>query len=104
MIATLAELTGNRQYYAIRDVGGCFGRPLRPGTLRAGTYPGTFSWDGVNWFGESDTGVPKGPPFPAGIYVLSLTARGFTDYDPDADAGSSMPFQVIATLRILLRD
>jgi hypothetical protein len=58
----------------------------------------------VNWYGESDTGERKGPLFPAGIYTLSLTARGSADYDPDDDAGSSMPFQVVATRRILVGD
>ena len=55
-----------------------------------GTYPRTFTWDGVNWRGPSDTGNPKGPPFPPGDYTLTIAATPGTLLETDdagADAG-----------------
>jgi hypothetical protein len=31
-------------------------------TLKKGTYVHSFEWDGRNWNGPSDTGIPKGKP------------------------------------------
>jgi hypothetical protein len=85
------------------DVGGCFGQPLRPGTLRQGEYNHSFEWNGRNWRGPSDTGQPKGDYFPAGIYTLTIRAKGYSDVE-GADAGSGDPFEASTTLRVLLRD
>ena len=104
MLRAYASLTGNGQYYGISDVGGCFGQPLHPGTLRAGSYPDKLRWNGVNWRGPSDTGEMPGAAFPAGIYTLQVDVRGYYDIADDADAGSGMPFLVSATRQILLRE
>jgi hypothetical protein len=103
VFGTFEQLSGNAQFYARADVGGCFGQALRPGTLRKGDYSHNFEWDGRNWRGPSDTGEPKGAPFPAGIYTLTIRAQGYSDIT-GADAGSGDPFAASATLRVLLRD
>jgi hypothetical protein len=72
----LELVTGNGQNYCLCDNGLCVAPPSDPTTLRAGTYAATFLWDGMNWYGPSDTGNPKGPPFPAGSYVLEVSAQG----------------------------
>jgi hypothetical protein len=46
-----------------------------PVTIPAGVYPRTFTWDGRNWGGPSDTANPEGPPFPAGDYELSIATE-----------------------------
>jgi hypothetical protein len=70
------QITGNGNAYCLCDNGFCPAPPQTPVTLKAGSYPGTFSWDGVNWSGPSDTGNPKGAAFPAGSYTLSVSATG----------------------------
>ena len=72
----LERVSGNGQSYCLCDNGFCASPPSNPTTLRAGTYPAVFRWDGMNWYGPSDTGNPEGPAFPAGTYVLELSARG----------------------------
>ena len=57
------------------DTGLCAGT-VQTVTLKAGTYDGEFSWDGRNWQGPSDTGNPEGDPFPAGQYVVEMSAIG----------------------------
>ena len=69
------KLTGNGQSYGLFDRG--LGQPRwTPLVIRKGVYPRTFQWDGRNWRGPSDTSVPKGPPFPPGIYTLSVSVIG----------------------------
>ena len=69
------KLTGNGQSFGLFDKG--LGQPGRtPLVVRKGVYPHTFQWDGKNWRGPSDTSVPKGPPFPPGVYTLSVSAIG----------------------------
>lgn len=66
-----ATVEGNGQYYGLDDGGGA--PPIWiPNTIKQGTYSHTFEWDGRNWTGPSDWGNPKGGPFPAGIYKLSI--------------------------------
>jgi hypothetical protein len=103
-LGTFERLSGNGQRYALNDVGGCFGAPLRPGTLRKGSYPHVFQWKGRNWGGPSDTGEPQGPPIPPGIYELNVESRGFTEFDEEIDGGAGTPYTMTATLRILLRE
>jgi len=60
--------------------------------LRKGTYARTFTWDGVNWTGPSDTGNPKGAPFPPGDYTLTVSTTPGTLEVRDAgatDAGNT---------------
>jgi hypothetical protein len=96
---TFEELSGNQQRYAIEDVGLCAPMNPQPMTLSAGRHEHTFDWDGVNWSGPSDTGVPKGPPFPAGVYTLRVRAAGTTT---SSGGGAMRPFEVIRTLEITL--
>jgi hypothetical protein len=93
------EVSGNQQGYALRDLGFCPPRTDAPFTLRAGRYQHTFHWDGVNWSGPSDTSQPKGPPFPAGVYTLRLSAGG--EHVP---AGGEMrrAYEVAGTLALTL--
>jgi hypothetical protein len=72
----LERVSGNGQNYCRCDNGLCLLPPPNPTALRAGTYAATFRWDGMNWFGPSDFGNREGPPFPAGSYLLELSARG----------------------------
>jgi hypothetical protein len=104
-------LSGGGQRYCLCDEGlpyrGCplddggFSHPELNGltggcsavTLSKGTYSRTFTWDGVNWSGPSDTGNPKGAPFPPGDYTLTVSTTPGTLDVRDAgatDAGSTM--------------
>ena len=84
-----AVLAGGDQRYCRCDEG----LPYRlyceqTSTVRAGVYPSTFDWDGVNWSGPSDTQNPKGKAFPPGIYRLAITAKGLIGAAPPRpDAG-----------------
>lgn len=85
------QLAGAGQSYCLCDSGLC--PPPAPKPLVAGDYPLAFSWDGKNWSGPSDTGNPKGKPFPPGDYQLTVQAKG---------KSSGTSFVVTATLSILL--
>jgi len=91
------SLAGDGQRYCLCDTGLCAPPSSTPRTLVAGTYAHTFTWDGTNWSGPSDTGNPKGAPFPAGAYTLSVSAAGSATSD-----GSMTPFTVRGTLAITL--
>jgi hypothetical protein len=60
-------------------------------TIPKGTYTRSFTWDGVNWTGPSDTGNPKGKAFPPGDYTLTISTTPGTlaKEDAGADAGHS---------------
>ncbi|NOZ00800.1 MAG: hypothetical protein GXP54_02795 [Deltaproteobacteria bacterium] len=90
------KLAGGDQSYCICDTGLCMGPDNKPVTLKKGEYAGVFQWDGVNWAGPSDTGNPKGQPFPPGTYTLTVSAVGSTD-NPEGPA-----FKVEGTLEIQL--
>lgn len=70
------KIFGNGQLYALLDFGLAFPPKIKPRTLKKGTYTHTFDWDGRNWTGPSDTGNPKGKPFPPGTYELSIEMHG----------------------------
>jgi len=91
------KLTGGTESYCRCDEGLCPGPGPDPVTLPAGTYPGIFQWDGVNWSGPSDTGNPKGPPFPPGDYTLVVSANGQFE-----NGGAKDDFLVSATAVIHL--
>lgn len=68
-------IMGGGHSYGLFDVG--LGKPdLRPRRIERGTYPHSFAWDGRNWGGPSDTGMPKGEPFPPGTYTLRVRVKG----------------------------
>lgn len=89
------KLSGGGQSYCLCDVGLCARQTFAPRTVAAGSYAGAFTWDGRSWSGPSDTGNPKGPPFPPGDYVLSVSAS--LRIGTDADAKS---YLVTSTLAI----
>jgi hypothetical protein len=91
------DLSGNGQHYCLCDIGLCPGPSGTPVTLPAGTYPGSFSWEGINWGGPSDTGQPFGPPFPPGSYTLEVSALGDV-----MDMNGTVPFSVTGTFPIHL--
>jgi hypothetical protein len=70
------RVSGGAESWCICDSGLCEGPDGSTVTLPAGTVAGSFDWDGVNWIGPSDTGNPKGAKFPAGVYTVSLSAKG----------------------------
>lgn len=70
------EVDGGGQHYCLCDQGLCPPPGDPPVSLVPGSYPGEFTWNGVNWTGPSDTDNPFGPPFPAGEYVVSVLASG----------------------------
>lgn len=92
-----AKLDGNGQNYCICDEGLCPGPGGNPVTVPAGSYPGSFTWDGVNWTGPSDFGNPKGAPFPPGDYTLTVSAIGQRD-----NAGTKEDFSVSGTFVVHL--
>ena len=70
------QIAGSGQSYCDCDNGRCLPPAMTTVTLKMGTYPGTFTWDGKNWNGPSDTGVAEGAAFPPGSYVLTERAIG----------------------------
>lgn len=87
------RLAGGAESYCICDGGLCAQPSMTP--LAPGAYPMAFGWDGKNWSGPSDTGNPKGAPFPQGTYTLTVRAAGSV-------LATGAPFVVTATLQILL--
>ncbi|HVU03845.1 MAG TPA: hypothetical protein VHE30_18930 [Polyangiaceae bacterium] len=73
------------------------GTVCAPTTLKKGTYAREFAWDGVNWTGPSDTGNPKGAPFPPGDYTLSLATT------PGKLAGDAGGSSLVAETKLLVR-
>jgi hypothetical protein len=74
-LIVMEDLSGTGGSYGIRDTGLCAGG-AHISKLVPGSYEGTFHWDGRSWAGPSDTGNPKGPPFPPGRYTLDVSAVG----------------------------
>ncbi|MBI4602552.1 MAG: hypothetical protein HY721_11390, partial [Planctomycetes bacterium] len=74
-LTVLELISGYGHNYCLCDTGFC-----PPGDYRvdlvAGVYEGRFEWDGREWLGPSDTGNPKGDPFPPGTYEVRVTAAG----------------------------
>jgi hypothetical protein len=75
-LIVLEDLRGGPDDYCLCDLGLCAPPSSMPVTLHAGTYPNAFTWTGHQWNGPSDTGNPKGPLFPPGDFVLTVTATG----------------------------
>jgi hypothetical protein len=98
LLQVFEELSGNGQSYSIRDKG--LGPGLRPGwviTVQKGTDSRVFQWDGKNWEGPSDTGRPKGRPFPLGKYTLRVSTVGGQKV-----RDSWRPFRVEASVPVTL--
>lgn len=87
------RIEGDGQSYCLCDQGKCPNPMVPPFVLAAGVYPDSLPWDGVNWNGPSDFNNPKGPPFPPGMYTVTVRAIG-------QHAGQA--FEVIGELPITL--
>ena len=74
-IATFEQVGGNSQKWCLCDTGLC--APVKPPFTAStpGSYDVAFTWDGMNWYGPSDTGNKPGPAFPAGSYTFSVSDR-----------------------------
>lgn len=81
-LITFGEVSdGFENTWCLCDEGEC-GEEPKPTTLVPGEYSGTIAWDGVNWTGPSDTETPKGEPFPAGEYIVEVSATGTVGEGP----------------------
>ena len=92
------QIEGGGQKWCVCDTGLCMGPDTKPKLLVAGTFDASFKWDGVNWFGPSDTGNPKGSAFPVGGYTVTVKVKGYRD---DAGKGK-VPFEVVGTRTLVL--
>ena len=95
------EIRGGDQYYCLCDYG------LAPPpdesrevakTLKMGSYEQTIEWDGRNWMGPSDTGMPKGDPFPAGTYEVKVTIHGKL-----LTERGKVPYQITGKTKLVLK-
>jgi hypothetical protein len=94
-LRTFEKIHGGDQTYCICDSGLCGAIPEAI-DLVPGDYSDSFAWDGRNWNGPSDHGVPMGEPFPPGQYVLVVRAEG-THGTLQSD------FAVTATMKVHLQ-
>jgi hypothetical protein len=85
------KIYGNGQIYWLNDLGQCGYKPHGE-DLQAGEFENIFEWDGTNWNGPSDTGMPQGDPFPPGVYTFRVEASGSYNTVEGAEA----PFQIWA--------
>ena len=92
------QISGKDQLYCLIDFG--LGVPPKEvvKTLRKGTYVHSFEWDGRNWTGPSDFGNPKGKPFPAGTYDVTVTLRGKLITDK-----GKAPYQITRKTKLVLK-
>jgi hypothetical protein len=95
-LKTLEKIHGNDQSYCVCDLGLC-DSVIDKVDLVVGEYADVFEWEGTNWNGPSDTGNPKGAPFPPGEYTLVIRAEGKV-----GSLGSD--FAVTGTMKIILTD
>lgn len=95
----LPKIHGNRQLYAILDVG--LGPPdaPKPRTIKKGAYPRTVAWDGRNWTGPSDFGNPKGKPFPPGTYTFEVSMIG-----RQQTADGPRPYRIVRSVKVVLKE
>lgn len=93
-LAPFELIEGSGQRYCICDAGLCQ-QLSEPVDLIAGTYEFTLAWDGVNWEGPSDTGNPKGAPFPAGEYTATVSAIGMVG-EAGYEVRAELPIVLIA--------
>ncbi len=95
------EISGNEQIYCLCDFGA--GKPPSEEdevvtALKKGSYQHEFEWDGLNWTGPSDTGLPKGDPFPAGTYEVKVTIHGKL-----LTERGKVPYQIVGKTKLVLK-
>lgn len=92
------SITGKGQSYSLVDFG--LAPPPREVAkkLKKGSYEHSFEWDGRNWSGPSDFGNPKGKPFPAGTYEVTVTIRGKLVTDK-----GKVPYEIREKTKLVLK-
>jgi hypothetical protein len=75
-LVVFEDLRGNGQRYCGCNLGLCLEPPVEYRTLKRGSYPGIFEWEGKNSYGSTNPLQPKGDPFPPGRYALTLSGVG----------------------------
>lgn len=92
------RIAGNNQLYCLLDFGLSAPPREKAQRLKKGSYEHAFPWDGRNWTGPSDTNNPKGAPFPAGTYELSVTIHG-----QHLTAKGKVPYEITAKTKLTLK-
>lgn len=92
------QISGDGQFYCLQDFGLAFPPKGKVVTLKKGSYKHSIEWDGRNWNGPSDTGNPKGKPFPAGTYDVIVKVHGTLKTDK-----GEVPYQFTATSTLVLK-
>jgi hypothetical protein len=94
----LEKIADKENLYCLLDFG--LGAPPKEvvKTVKKGTYVHSFEWDGRNWTGPSDFSRPKGKPFPAGAFELTVSLRGKVLTD-----GRKKPYEITKTARLVLK-
>ena len=88
---------GNGQSYSFADIG--LGQPdFRLQTIKKGTYPLSFDWDGRNWGGPSDTCPPKGDPFPPATYTFRVRIVGEVE-----TPNGNKPYEIVRAAKVILK-
>lgn len=92
------QISGNGQVYVLSDFGLGIAPKETVQAIKKGEYTHSFDWDGRNWTGPSDFGNPRGKPFPAGTYEVTVTLRG------KAEVGTEMvPYQIVGKTKVVLK-
>lgn len=92
------RIAGQNQLYCLMDFGLAPPPQEVVKTLKKGVYTHSFEWDGRNWTGPSDFGNPKGKPFPAGDYELTVTMHGQMQTDK-----GKLPYQLVRKTKLVLK-
>lgn len=92
------QISGNKQLYCLMDFGLAPPPKEIVKTLKKGAYVHSFEWDGRNWTGPSDFGNPKGKPFPAGTYEVTVTMHGKLVTDK-----GKVPYQITGKTKLVLK-
>lgn len=92
------RISGAGHVYCLLDFGLAAPPKEAVKSLKEGTYLHFFEWDGRNWTGPSDTGNPKGKPFPAGTYDVKVTMNGLLATDK-----GKISYQISGKTKLVLK-
>jgi len=92
------QVSGNGQLYCLLDFGLAPPPKEVVRTVKKGAYAHSFEWDGRNWTGPSDFGNPKGKPFPAGTYDVTVTLRGKL-----VSGAGKVPYEITGKAKVVLK-
>jgi hypothetical protein len=92
------QISGGEQLYALRDFG--LGAPPKDEArkIKKGTFTHVLEWDGRNWSGPSDFNNPKGKPFPAGTYEVTIALKG----EVVSEKGK-VPYEITRKAKLVLK-